>query len=90
MLSPPDPANALKKAPSEYMRDNLVITTSGVCQDSALACSLAELGDDNVLFAMDYPYDDAPGAASWIRAAPIEDTTREKVCFRNAERILRL
>jgi 2,3-dihydroxybenzoate decarboxylase len=88
--TPAGPAHALKRAPSEYLRDNLVITTSGVCQDSALACSLAELGDDNVLFAMDYPYEDAPGATRWIGAAPIGDATREKVCFKNAELILRL
>ncbi len=80
----------LKKAPSAYLRDNLVVATSGACQDSALACALAELGEDNVLFAIDYPYEDAQVAAGWIRAAPIGEATREKVCFRNASRILRL
>jgi 2,3-dihydroxybenzoate decarboxylase len=88
--TPPDPARTLKRAPSAYLRDNLFVATSGVCQDSALACALAELGEGNVMFAIDYPYEDAPGAARWINAAPIGDAVREKIFFRNAERILRL
>ena len=80
----------LEKKPSEYYRSNLAITTSGVCQDSALLCALREMGDDRVLFSVDYPYEDATEAAGWIDAAPITSEQREKVCFSNAQRILNL
>lgn len=81
----------LKKKPSDYFRSNLIITTTGLCQDSALQCAIAELGDDRVLFSVDYPYEDAKEAADWIESTPLtDDAQREKLCYRNAERVLRL
>ncbi len=80
----------LQKKPSDYFRSNLVITTTGVCQDSALQCALAELGEDRVLFSVDYPYEETRAAAAWIERAPLTEAQREKICFRNAERVLRL
>ncbi|MGB6952676.1 MAG: amidohydrolase family protein [Candidatus Cybelea sp.] len=80
----------LAKKPSDYFRSNLIVTTTGVCQDSALICALAELGDDRVLFSVDYPYEEAREASDWIDRAPIGRQQREKICYRNAQRVLRL
>ncbi len=80
----------LKKAPSDYFRSNLIITTTGVCQDSALQCALAVMGEDRVLFSVDYPYEDAQQAVDWIDGAPLTDVQRAKICYQNAERVLRL
>lgn len=80
----------LKKKPSDYFRSNLIITTTGVCQDSSLQCAIAEMGDDRVLFSVDYPYENASEAAQWIETTPLTDDQREKICHGNAERVLRL
>lgn len=80
----------LKRKPSEYFRTNLLVTITGVCQDSALLCALTEVGDDRVLFSVDYPYEDAQSSSAWIDHAPITQEQREKICFRNAERALRI
>ena len=80
----------IRRKPSEYLRSNLIVTTTGVCQDSALLCALAELGDDRILFSTDYPYEDPKEAAEWIDRAPITDEQRDKICHRNAERVLKL
>jgi 2,3-dihydroxybenzoate decarboxylase len=80
----------LKKKPSEYFRSNLIITTTGVCQDSSLQCAIAEMGEDRVLFSVDYPYEDATQAAQWIETTPLTDDQREKICHGNAERVLGL
>jgi len=80
----------LKKLPSDYFRSNLIVTTTGVCQDSALQCAIAELGEDRVLFSVDYPYEVAQESAEWIDRAPLTDMQREKICYKNAERVLRL
>ncbi|HEX7956796.1 MAG TPA: amidohydrolase family protein [Pyrinomonadaceae bacterium] len=82
----------LKKKPSEYFRSNLIITTTGVCQDSSLQCALAEMGEDRVLFSVDYPYEDATQAARWIEDTPVltGQGQRDKLCYQNAERVLRL
>jgi len=79
---------AMPKPPSQQIRENLVITTSGVCADAALRCSLAELGPDQVMFATDYPYEDAQVAAEWIENANIDGHTRRKVYWDNAAALL--
>jgi 2,3-dihydroxybenzoate decarboxylase len=80
----------LKKKPSDYFRSNLIITTAGVCQDSSLQCALAEMGEDRVLFSVDYPYEATQKCVEWIDGAPLTDAQREKICYKNAERVLRL
>ncbi|HEX8843404.1 MAG TPA: amidohydrolase family protein [Pyrinomonadaceae bacterium] len=81
-----------KEKPSDYFHSNLIITTTGVCQDSSLQCAIAEMGDDRVLFSVDYPYEDATQAANWIENTPVltDQAQRDKLCYKNAERVLRL
>jgi len=83
-------AAGLKKKPSDYFRSNLVITTTGVCDGSALQCSIAEMGEDHVLFSVDYPYENAQQAAQWIEGTSLTEEQREKICYKNAQRVLRL
>jgi 2,3-dihydroxybenzoate decarboxylase len=80
----------LKKQPSDYFRSNLIITTTGLCQDSALQCAITELGEERVLFSVDYPYEETKETAGWIERTPLTDAQREKICHGNAERVLRL
>ena len=46
----------LKKPFSQYIRDNIIVTTSGKYRPEALLCTVAALGADRVLFAVDYPW----------------------------------
>ena len=83
------PKLALGK-PSEYMKRNVVITTSGVEDDLALEYSLKTLGEDNIMWAIDYPYQPTAPAVQWMDAAPVSDEVREKLYHRNAERIFHI
>jgi 2,3-dihydroxybenzoate decarboxylase len=76
--------------PSFFFRRNFVITTSGVCDPNPLADALAALGDDNVLFSVDYPYQDSRQAGDFIDGAPLSDAVRAKICNGNAKRVLQL
>ncbi len=76
--------------PSAIIRRNIMITTSGVCDSNALVGALAALGEDSVMFSVDYPYEDSTTAGAFIESAPVSETVRAKVCHGNAERILRL
>lgn len=80
----------IKKKPSDYLHDNIFITTSGVCSDSALRCALDSLGPNNVLFSIDYPFEDPKVAAQWIETAKLTDAERQAVAFGNAHSLLRL
>jgi len=80
----------LKKLPSQYLKQNIFVTTSGMCSNGPLLCALSELGEDNVMFSVDYPYESSEVAAQFIQKAPITEKVREKICYQNAKRILKL
>jgi 5-carboxyvanillate decarboxylase len=81
-------ANQLK--PSEYFRRNFAITTSGVEDPLALRYCMDKLGVDNIMWAIDYPYQPTGPAVAFIESAPMSETDRAKIAHQNAERIFRI
>ncbi len=80
----------LKQQPSEYVRQNICVTTSGVCADYALRCAMESLGRESVMFSIDYPFEDTRTATDWIQNAAISEADRALVCYQNATKLLRL
>lgn len=80
----------LPHPPSFYIKRNIAITTTGVCDNAALKCSLELLGADRVMFSVDYPYEDSKQAGDWIENAPLDETVKAMICYDNAKRILNL
>jgi 2,3-dihydroxybenzoate decarboxylase len=80
----------LSKLPSEYFVDNFAITTSGVNSHAALLAAIQAVGVDNVLFAVDYPFESTTDAVAFLDSAPLTAGDREKIAHGNAERLLRL
>ncbi len=76
--------------PSAIFRRHFVITTSGVFDSKPLLEAIAALGEDRVLFSVDYPYEDSRAAADFIDGAPVSEAVRAKICNGNAKRVLRL
>lgn len=66
------------------------VTTSGFFSDPALACVMAEIGVERILFAVDWPFAGNAAGADWFRAAPLSDPDRELIAAGNARRLLRL
>ena len=81
-------AMTLMQPPSAYFRQNVWVTTSGMCADAPLRCSLDMLGQDRVMFSVDYPFERPEEAGEWIEAAPISDAERRAVCHDTAARLL--
>ncbi|MBE8476462.1 amidohydrolase family protein [Streptomyces justiciae] len=79
-----------RERPSEYIRHNLYITTSGVCSSAPLLAALLSMGADHILFGTDYPFEDIETATRFLRTAPISDADRLKIGQQNAEKLLRL
>jgi 2,3-dihydroxybenzoate decarboxylase len=80
----------LNKRPSDYIRDNIVVTTSGMFSAEPLHCTIAALGADRVMFSADYPFESIDEAGTFMDTVPLGDEVRADICFRNAERILGL
>jgi predicted TIM-barrel fold metal-dependent hydrolase len=80
----------LKKTMAQYLTENLVITCSGNFSTPALVCSVMALGADNVLFAVDWPYESNRVATDFLKQLPLSEEDKAKIAHRNAERVLRL
>jgi 2,3-dihydroxybenzoate decarboxylase len=76
--------------PSEYIRRNIYITTSGVASAQPLLCALLALGSDHILLGTDYPFEDLCVATEFLRNAPISEIDRAKISYQNAENILHI
>ena len=79
-----------KLSMAEYFQRNFVITTSGVEDHLALDYAVKKLGPDNVLWAIDYPYQPTKPAVAFMDSAPLSDEVKAKVYGGNAERIFRI
>jgi 2,3-dihydroxybenzoate decarboxylase len=80
----------LAKKPSDYIRQNIVVTTSGMCAAEPLDCTIAALGKERVMFAADYPFEQSAEAGGFLDETPLADGVREDIAFNNAVRDLKL
>jgi 2,3-dihydroxybenzoate decarboxylase len=80
----------LAKRPSDYIRENIAVTLSGMFAADPLLCTLNALGRRQVMFSADYPFESVDEAAAFIDNVALDDEVREDICFSNAQRLLRL
>ena len=80
----------LRKRPSEYLRENFYVTTSGMDFEPALMLAHKVVGPDRILFAIDYPMEDGAHPVRVIDEAPISDDDKTKIYQTNAERVFGL
>ncbi len=80
----------LKKRPSQYVKDNFLVTTSGMFWQPAFLCAFLALGADRILFAVDHPMESNKEAVQFMEAAPICDSDKEKIYHLNAEQLFTL
>ena len=81
---------ALKKKPSDYLRENVWVTTSGMQWEPAILFCQQVLGMDRVLYAMDYPYQFVPQEVKVTDELPISEADKRKLYQTNAEQLFRL
>jgi 5-carboxyvanillate decarboxylase len=80
----------IKKKPSDYFKQNFMITTSGMNWNPTLKFCIEVLSADNIMWAIDYPYQTSPDAVKFMNAAPISDADKHKIFHKNAERIFHI
>jgi len=83
-------AAKLKKEPADYVRQNMVVTTSGNFSTPSLLCALGTIGVDNILFAVDWPNESHKVAVDFLKHIPVDSPDLEKIAYKNAVRVLGL
>ena len=80
----------LAKPPSQYIKENILVTVSGVFAAEPLHCALDALGRDRVMFSADYPFEDVIEAGQFMDTVPLDETLRADVAYNNAAKLLGL
>ena len=80
----------LKKTIAEYFRSNVLITNSGMAWEPAIKFCQEVVGEDRVLYAMDYPYQYVADEVRAMDAMDMSPETKRKFFQTNAERWFKL
>jgi 2,3-dihydroxybenzoate decarboxylase len=83
-------AKPLRRKPSEYFRENIWVTTSGMQWAPAILFCQQVLGVERVLYAMDYPYQFVPDEVKVTDELPISAADRDLLYRGNVEKVFRL
>ncbi len=81
---------ALKKRLSDYLRENVWITTSGMAWEPAIMFVRSVIGADHVMYAMDYPYQFVPDEVKVTDNLPIGKAEKKAFYQTNAETVFSL
>ena len=80
----------MRRMPSDYIRENIWVTTSGMNYWPQLKMTLDVLGRDRVMYATDYPFETQGEAVKSVEAMPLTASDRKMVFEDVATRVFRL
>jgi 2,3-dihydroxybenzoate decarboxylase len=80
----------LRGVPSDYMRQNIYVTCSGMPWGPAITFAQQVLGADRVLYAMDYPYQFVASEVTACDEIPMSESDKKKFFQTNAEAVFKL
>jgi len=83
-------APGLSRRISDYLKDNVYVTTSGMAWEPAIKFAQEVLGAGHVLYAMDYPYQFDAEEVRITDELAISDEDKKKLYQLNAERIFHI
>jgi predicted TIM-barrel fold metal-dependent hydrolase len=77
----------IKKRPSDYLKKNMFVTTSGNYLEPAFMCTKAVMGIERILLGTDYPYEDPDECMSFLEALPLTLEEKTMIYESNASRV---
>jgi len=80
----------LQRRPSDYLKKNFYVTTSGMAWEPPILYAISVLGIDRVMYAMDYPYQFVPEEVRVTDELAISDGDKKKLYQSTAERVFKL
>ncbi|HME48746.1 amidohydrolase family protein [Mycobacterium sp.] len=84
------PHTAMRNSLGYYMSRNVYITSSGVFDLPVFNCARAMLGLDNLMFSVDYPFQDNFAAREFLDRCGLSPQDKERFAHGTAEQLLQL
>ncbi len=82
--------NRARRRASAYFAQNFWLTTSGHFHTSQFLEAMEQIGQERILFSVDYPYEQMDVAARWFDELRIPREIKQQVGRDNARRLLQL
>ncbi len=82
--SDPDVVPDLKRVPSDYLRDNMLMTTSGNYLPAAFHCTREALGLDRIMLGTDYPYEEMDECMRYLEGLGMSEADKAQLYYENA------
>jgi 5-carboxyvanillate decarboxylase len=86
----PTAQKPLKRKVSDYIRENVYVTNSGVAWEPSIMMCHKVMGADHVLYAMDYPYQFEKEEVKICDNLPMSDLDKKKFFQTNAEKLFNI
>lgn len=80
----------LGRKPSDYLKDNFIVTISGMFFQPAFICTYLALGAEKIAFAVDAPFEAYEDGVRFMESLPICEIDKEKIYHLNAERLFKI
>ena len=80
----------LKKNVSEYYKEHVYLTPSGILSADQLYYLVKVMGADHIMYAVDYPYIKPDNIYSFLADSDLSQEEKELIAHGNAERILHI
>ena len=86
----PRALTGLDRTISEYVRQNVHITPSGMWNQAQLQYCVATVGVERILYSVDYPFLGNEGATAFLDQADLPEAAKAAIAHGNADRLLGL
>jgi predicted TIM-barrel fold metal-dependent hydrolase len=86
----PNTAGDNQRTIIETLQQQVYITTSGLFTNPPLVLAIDTFGIDNIMFSVDYPFSTNKQGRDYLDNMALSDDQKEKIAYRNADKILGL
>lgn len=83
-------AHYLERTVTDYYRDHVWVTPSGMYNHNQMRYMLAEVGADRIIHSEDFPYLVRDDVSDFLIQADLTDDQRHAIAHRNAEQLMRI
>lgn len=80
----------IPKGPAHYYKKNVYITSSGRWNPETMICAVSAITADHVMFSVDYPLADIGESIAQMERTPLSQEDKEKIYYKNAEKMFKL
>ncbi|QSE94920.1 amidohydrolase [Rhodococcus pseudokoreensis] len=84
----PQTLTQLDRTVSDYVRNNVYITPSGMFSQAQLQYCVETLGVDRILYSVDYPFIGNEGAVAFLENANLPEDAKPRIAHENTEKLL--